>query len=113
LNGLRGQTDLGRKALFSRFSGAALRAVAVILMIAAPSLFLAGTAADTAQIVTLVCIVSAIFTFTEYNSSSPSIVEFRDSPPFNRKTRRLQHMFSNLLVVAWRKRWTFHIRQCA
>ena len=78
------EIDEGNRALFSRFSGAALRAVAVILMIAAPSLFLAGTAADTAQIVMLVCIVSAIFTFTEYNSSSPSIVELRDSPPFNR-----------------------------
>jgi len=39
---------------------------------------------DTAQIVMLVCIVSGVFTFVEYNSSSPSLIEFRDAPPFNR-----------------------------
>jgi len=72
------------RAVISRLSSAALRAVLVILMIATPSVMLSGTTMDTAQIVMLVCIVSGVFTFVEYNSSSPSLIEFRDAPPFNR-----------------------------
>lgn len=74
----------GNGAVISRLSGAVLRALLVILMIATPSLMLAGTTMDTAQIVALVCIVSGVFTFVEYNSASPSLIEFRDAPPFNR-----------------------------
>jgi len=74
----------GKVAVFTRLSGAAVRAAFVILMIATPSLILPGTSVDTAQIVALVCIVSGIFTFVEYKSASPSLIEFRDSPPFNR-----------------------------
>jgi hypothetical protein len=53
-------------------------------MIATPSLMLKGTATDTAQIVALVCIVAGLFVFVEYDSSSPSLIEFRDAPPYNR-----------------------------
>lgn len=74
----------GNGAVISRLTGAALRAVLVILMIATPTMVLSSTAADTAQIVALVSIVSGIFVFVEYNSSSPSLMEFRDAPPFNR-----------------------------
>ncbi|SLN30750.1 hypothetical protein [Pseudooctadecabacter jejudonensis] len=70
--------------MISRLSGAVLRAAMVILMIAMPALVLAHTSVDTAQIVALVCIVAGVFTFVEYNSSSPSLIEFRDAPPFNR-----------------------------
>ncbi len=56
----------------------------VILLIALPSFVLASTTTDTAQIVVLVCIVASVFTFVEYNSASPSLLEFRDAPPFNR-----------------------------
>lgn len=55
-----------------------------MLMIATPSIMLAGTTMDTAQIVALVCIVSGVFTFVEYMAASPSLMEFRDAPPFNR-----------------------------
>lgn len=74
----------GRTAVFSRLSGAVFRAALVILMIATPSMMLSSTTMDTAQIVALVCIVSGIFIFVEYNSVSPSLIEFRDAPPFNR-----------------------------
>lgn len=74
----------GNVAVISRLSGAVFRAVLVILMIATPSMMLAGTTMDTSQIVALVCIVSGVFTFVEYNSASPSLIEFRDAPPFNR-----------------------------
>ena len=74
----------GKTAVFSRLSGAALRAALVIMMIATPSLVLTSTAADTAQIVALVAIVAGVFIFVEYNSGSASLMEFRDAPPFNR-----------------------------
>ncbi len=74
----------GNGAVISRLTGAVLRAVLVILMIATPSLMLAGTTADTSQIVVLVCIVAGVFTFVEYSAASPSLIEFREAPPFNR-----------------------------
>lgn len=74
----------GDKAVISRLSGAVLRAAMVILMIAVPSLVLTSTTADTAMIVMLVCIVAGVFTFFEYNSVAPTLIEFRDAPPFNR-----------------------------
>lgn len=74
----------GNGAVISRLTGALLRAFMVVSMIALPSLALAGTTSDTAQIAALVCIVAGVFTFVEYNSASPSLVEFRDAPPFNR-----------------------------
>ena len=89
-NGIRARNVIatdrneGKRAVFSRLPGAALRAVLVIFMIATPSLMLKGTATDTSQIVALVCIVAGVFVFVEYNSSSPSLIEFRDAPPFNR-----------------------------
>jgi hypothetical protein len=83
-HGIATDRNEGKRAVFSRLSGAALRAVLVVLMIATPSLMLTGTATDTAQIVALVCIVSGVFVFIEYYSNSPSLMEFRDAPPFNR-----------------------------
>lgn len=56
----------------------------VVLLIATPSILLPGTTSDTTQIVALMCLVSAIFTIVEYNSTYPSLVEFRDAAPFNR-----------------------------
>lgn len=74
----------GRKTMLSRLTGAILRALLVVLLIATPSIFLPGTSADTGQTVALVALVAAIFTIVEYQSSYPSLVEFRDAPPFNR-----------------------------
>ncbi len=39
---------------------------------------------DGAQIVAIVAIFAALFTVVEYSAASPSLVEFRDAPPFNR-----------------------------
>ena len=55
-----------------------------MLMIATPSLILVGTPVDTAQIVVLVCIVAGVFTLVEYTAAAPSLMEFRQAPPFNR-----------------------------
>ena len=45
---------------------------------------LPAVAADTNQITILIALLAAFLTFVEYNSNFPSIVEFRDAPPFNR-----------------------------
>ncbi len=72
------------KAVFSRLAGAAARAAFVVVLITTPSILLTGTHPETSQIVVLVALVAAVFTFLEYNSTYPSLIEFRDAPPFNR-----------------------------
>ena len=87
-NRARQSTKPGRiednKAVVSRIAGAILRAVLMIVLITTPSMLLPGTHSDTSQIVALVALAAAVFTFVEYNSTYPSLVEFRDAPPFNR-----------------------------
>ncbi len=74
----------GSRAVISRLAGAILRAILVVLLIATPSVLLVNTSIDTTQIVVLVGLLAAAFTIVEYNSAYPSLVEFRDAPPFNR-----------------------------
>ncbi|GHG85216.1 hypothetical protein [Pseudodonghicola xiamenensis] len=64
-----------------RFTGATLRGLLVALVVALPSLLLPVRAPE---IVTLLALVAGLLTFAEYNSSYPSIVEFRSAPPLNR-----------------------------
>ena len=45
---------------------------------------LPSVTADSSQITILVALLAAFLTFVEYNATLPSIVEFRDAPPFNR-----------------------------
>ncbi len=54
------------------------------IVIATPALLLPGVERDSTQITVLIALLAAFLTFVEYNSISPSIVEFRDAPPFNR-----------------------------
>lgn len=70
--------------MISRLAYAALRAFLVVILISIPSLMLPGTSTDTAQIIALVAIFGAVLTVIEYTSAYPSLVEFRDAPPFNR-----------------------------
>lgn len=70
--------------MISRLIGALARAFLVVLLVATPSLLLPATSADTAQIVALVSIFAAALTFFEYSAAYPTLVEFRDAPPFNR-----------------------------
>ncbi len=70
--------------MLTQLTGAILRAILVVMVIATPSLLLPGTTSDTAQIVVLLAFVAAAFTLVEYGGKSPSLVEFRDAPPFNR-----------------------------
>lgn len=58
--------------------------VLVMVLVAAPSALLVSVTADTKQMVALVALFSGLLTFVEYNATYPSLVEFRDAPPFNR-----------------------------
>lgn len=74
----------GLKRMFVRMSGAVLRGLLVALLVATPALLLPEVANEQSQIVVLIALLAAFLTFVEYNSNAPSIVEFRDAPPFNR-----------------------------
>lgn len=81
----------------TRLTGAIVRAILVVVMVATPSLLLPGTSSDTAQIVVLLAFVAAGFTLMEYAGKSPSLVEFRDAPPFNRI--RFGALFLTVLIL--------------
>ena len=84
--------------VIGRMTGAAVRGLLVALSIATPALLLPGIAADSSQITVLVALLAGFLTFTEYNSSFPSIVEFRDAPPFNRL--RFASLFITVLSLS-------------
>ena len=90
--------DEGYLAVFSRLPGAILRAAFVVLLIAAPSLLMPLSSADSAMIVTLIAICAASFTLVEYTAVSPSMVEFRRAPPFNRL--RFGTLFLTVLTLS-------------
>lgn len=70
--------------MVSQLTGALTRAVLVMILVATPSMLLLDVTADTKQMVALVALFLGLLTFIEYNSAYPSLVEFRDAPPFNR-----------------------------
>ena len=74
----------GVDAVFLRLPAAIVRAILVIMLVVMPSALLVGSGNDTTQVVVLVAIFDALFTLVEYSAASPSLVEFRDAPPFNR-----------------------------
>ncbi len=53
-------------------------------MIATPALILPGVTIEASQATVLIGLTAAFLTTLEYNSASPSIVEFRDAAPINR-----------------------------
>ena len=70
--------------MYSQVSGAAVRAVLIVVLLATPSLLLPGVNDDATQVVALVALFAAALTFFEYASVYPGLVEFRSAPPFNR-----------------------------
>lgn len=81
-----------------RLPGAVTRAAMVVMLIALPSVFLPTGSEDGAQIVVLVAIFAGLFTMVEYCVDSPSLVEFRDAPPFNRV--RFSALFATVLCLS-------------
>lgn len=84
--------------MIARTSGAFARGFLVAVLIALPALVLPNVQADSSQIVLLTAMLAGFLTFAEYNSKSPSIVEFRDAAPFNRL--RFTALFVTVLVLS-------------
>ena len=84
--------------MVSQLTGALARAVLIMVMVATPSMLLLDVTADTKQMVALVALFLGLLTFVEYNSTYPSLVEFRDAPPFNRI--RFLMLFATVFFLA-------------
>ena len=84
--------------MVSQITGAFVRALLVLVLIATPSLMLPSVPSDTTQIVALVALFAAALTFFEYASTYPGLVEFRDAPPFNRV--RFLSLFVTVLLLS-------------
>ena len=84
--------------MISQITGAFVRALLVMVLIATPSLMLPSVTSDTTQIVALVALFAAALTFFEYASTYPGLVEFRDAPPFNRV--RFLSLFVTVLLLS-------------
>ncbi len=82
----------------TRLIGAAMRAFLVMVLVATPSVILPGIGTDTKQMVALVALFAGALTFAEYNAVYPSLVEFRDAPPFNRV--RFLMLFTIVFVLS-------------
>jgi len=79
--------------MFSRLTGATMRAALVATLVATPFLVIPVEGAGMTQVVVFVALVAAAFTFVEYAATAPSLLEFRAAPPFNRLR------FAALLVI--------------
>lgn len=88
----------GRLGMVTRLTGALLRAAGIMALIAMPYLILPGTVADTTQIVVFLALIAGIFTLVEYVSAAPSVIEFRNAPPFNRL--RFMALFATVMAMA-------------
>lgn len=93
---MAGQTWKG-SFVIARITGAGARGILVALLVATPALMLPNVITDSSQITMLVALLAYFLTFVEYNSNYPSIIEFRDAPPFNRL--RFASLFATVIVL--------------
>jgi hypothetical protein len=68
----------------ARVAGAGWRAGVMALAVALPQLVLGGGSEAAREVVALFALLAFAFAALEYASAAPSLVEFRDAPPFNR-----------------------------
>lgn len=94
----RGRPRQRNGAVLDRFVGAGVRAVAATLLLATPALVMPGTMGAAGFALPLICLIAAVFVFVEYFAEYPSVVEFRDAPPFNRL--RFACLFAVVLTTA-------------
>lgn len=73
----------GGKAVVSRLPGATIRAMLVMALAVLPSVLVPGVSVDARQMAALVALFVGLMTVLEYNADAPSLIEFRDAPPFN------------------------------
>lgn len=68
-----------------RLAGAFIRAAFTVLLIAMPTLLLPNLSSpESAQAVMLIALFAGALVLVDYAARYPSLVEFRDAPPFNR-----------------------------
>lgn len=69
-----------------------------MMLVATPTVMLVDASVDTKQMVALIALFVGLLTFVEYNSTYPSLVEFRDASPFNRV--RFIMLFATVLSLS-------------
>ena len=82
----------------SRLTGALVRAILIMVLVATPSLILADVGTDARQMVALIALFLGALTLVEYLATYPSLIEFRHAPPFNRI--RFLCLFLTVLVLS-------------
>jgi len=70
--------------VIAKIAGAIVRAVLVALLVALPSVVVPDPSGGNTEVIALVALCFGVFVFIEYVSTYPSLLEFRDAPPFNR-----------------------------
>lgn len=81
-----------------QLTGALARAILVASLVLAPSLLMLSTGSDTEYLIVVVAIIAASMTFIEYYGRSPSIVEFRFAPPYNRL--KFFGLFTTIILIS-------------
>lgn len=89
---------VGKKAVISQLTNALARAILVALMVLSPSLLIDPSAARADGLVIVIAIITASMIFLEYYGRSPSFVEFRYAPPYNRL--RFLTFLASLLIIS-------------
>ena len=92
----------GETGVLSQITGALVRAVLVMVLVATPSVLLPGTGSDGKQMVALIALFSGILVFVEYFSTYPGLIEFRDAPPYNRTRYLMLFLMVFFLSIAAR-----------
>ncbi|WP_424980334.1 hypothetical protein [Leisingera sp. S232] len=70
--------------MFARITGAAFRGILVAMLFAMPTLILPASATQSPEIILFIALLGSALAISEYASSFPSFVEFRNAPPINR-----------------------------
>jgi hypothetical protein len=70
--------------VIQRLIGALTRAVALVLIMAAPAFLLPEVSVASQEITLVVAGIAAAFTIFEYASTHPVLIDFRFAPPYNR-----------------------------
>jgi hypothetical protein len=96
--------EKGGTGAMSQFTGAFVRAIMVVFLIAAPSVLLPSVSPEGKQMVALVSLFAGLLTFIEYHATYPGLVEFRNAPPFNRI--RFGMLFFMVLLLSLLERGT-------
>lgn len=81
-----------------RLIGAIVRAGLMVMLVATPSVLVPGVSAEGGQVVAILALAAAALTVFEYATPYPSIVEFRNAPPFNRI--RFLSLFASILCLS-------------